>query len=133
MTTQTRRSRRRWDSSKRPEPPTPSPTNEAPSSYTTSRDLTAIAGTPFQPDKTPVQRRIELLWQAVATGMFRHLRYPLGTRSRTAAAHDLQGSIRRGRDAPMDDITAEVEFVARSIYASPGKLRHPPGRRFRSC
>jgi hypothetical protein len=37
--TQTRR-RRRWPSSKRPEPPPFSPTNEAPPSYTTSRDLT---------------------------------------------------------------------------------------------
>ena len=43
MTTQTRRSRRRWPSSKRPEPPTTSPTSEAPTSYTTSRDLTRIA------------------------------------------------------------------------------------------
>jgi hypothetical protein len=38
--TQTRRSRRTWRSSKRPESPTPSPTSWAPSSYTTSRDLT---------------------------------------------------------------------------------------------
>src|SRR5215216_8097836 len=37
--TQTRK-RRRWPSSKRPEPPMTSPTNEAPPSYTTSRDLT---------------------------------------------------------------------------------------------
>ena len=36
----TRRSRRKCPSSKRPEPPTSSPTISAPSSYTTSRDLT---------------------------------------------------------------------------------------------
>ena len=39
--TQTRRSRRRCPSSKRPEPPTSSPTSGAPNSYTTSRDLTS--------------------------------------------------------------------------------------------
>jgi hypothetical protein len=40
---QTRRSRRRWESSKRPEPPTPSPRNEAPNSFTTTRDLTDVS------------------------------------------------------------------------------------------
>src|SRR5215218_5575246 len=42
--TQTRRSPRRCPSSKRPEPPTSSPTNEAPPSYTTSWDLTEAEG-----------------------------------------------------------------------------------------
>lgn len=41
--THPRRSRRRWRNSKRPEPPTPAPTNGAPNSYTTSRDLTKTA------------------------------------------------------------------------------------------
>src|SRR5829696_629371 len=50
-TTQTRRPRRRWPSSKRPEPPTSSPTSEAPRSYTTSRDLTSPWGFAYRPSR----------------------------------------------------------------------------------
>ena len=35
----------------------------------------------LQTDKTAVQRRIASPWQPVATGTFRHVRYPLGTRA----------------------------------------------------